>query len=138
MLFKRINKFYSAFQSTFYAKELTIELNQNPKKIDVNNEILTFGAVETDHILEVLYDDQSGWHAPKIKPFGPLQIHPFNTTLHYALSCFEGMKAYKGSNGDLRLFRPERNIDRFLRSCEKVGLPQFDKEEFLSLLKAFV
>lgn len=76
-------------------------MNPNPKTIDLNNEVLTFGANETDHILEILYEDKVGWSAPKIKPFGPIQVHPFNSTLHYAISCFEGMKAFKGDNGEL-------------------------------------
>ncbi len=48
------------------------------------------------------------------------------------------MKAFKGDAGEVRLFRPESNIDRFLRSCHRISLPQFDKEEFLQLIKAFV
>jgi branched-chain amino acid aminotransferase len=65
-------------------------------------------------------------------------MHPFNSTLHYAISCFEGMKAFKGDKNELRLFRPEKNIDRFLLSCEKICLPSFDKSELLSLIKSYV
>jgi branched-subunit amino acid aminotransferase/4-amino-4-deoxychorismate lyase len=48
----------------------------------------------------------SGWEKPKIVPFAPLKIHPFNSSLHYAVQCFEGMKAYKDKQGKIRLFRP--------------------------------
>jgi branched-chain amino acid aminotransferase len=48
------------------------------------------------------------------------------------------MKAFKGPKNELRLFRPEKNIDRFLLSCDKISLPQFDKEELLSLIKSYV
>jgi branched-subunit amino acid aminotransferase/4-amino-4-deoxychorismate lyase len=47
--------------------------------------------------------------------------------LHYAVECFEGMKAYKGKDGRLRLFRPEMNIDRLARSVARLTLPKFDK-----------
>jgi branched-subunit amino acid aminotransferase/4-amino-4-deoxychorismate lyase len=47
--------------------------------------------------------------------------------LHYAVECFEGMKAYKGKDGRLRLFRPEMNMDRLARSAARLTLPQFDK-----------
>ena len=56
---------------------------------------LGFGLNDTDHILTVLWDAKKGWGKPEIKPFAPLQIHPFNSSLHYAVQCFEGMKAYK-------------------------------------------
>lgn len=48
------------------------------------------------------------------------------------------MKAFKGSKNELWLFRPEKNLDRFLLSCEKISLPKFDKKELLSLIKSFV
>jgi branched-chain amino acid aminotransferase len=137
-MFRSINKYFSVAKNTFQSKDLQIVLNQNPRRFDVNSEALPFGAIETDHILEILYEDGKGWSAPKIKPFGPIQIHPFNSTLHYAVSCFEGMKAFKGSQNELRLFRPERNLDRFLLSCEKISLPKFDKNELFSLVKSFV
>ncbi|KAB8232086.1 uncharacterized protein BDW43DRAFT_124894 [Aspergillus alliaceus] len=46
--------------------------------------------------------------------------------LHYATSCFEAMKAYRGYNGKLRLFRPRHNCARMLASairfCGCLGL----------------
>ncbi|OQR69885.1 branched-chain-amino-acid aminotransferase [Tropilaelaps mercedesae] len=44
------------------------------------------------------------------------------------------MKAYKGVDGKVRLFRPQLNINRLLGSAERVGLPLFDGEEFLQCL----
>lgn len=48
------------------------------------------------------------------------------------------MKAFKDNQNELRLFRPLKNIERFKLSCEKISLPDFDQEEFLSLIKSFV
>lgn len=45
-----------------------------------------------------------------LTPFRHLSVHPFNATLHYAVSCFEGMKAYKDKNGTPLLFRPDLNM----------------------------
>lgn len=137
MNFRFVNKMLSKGKS-FLSKNVHIVLNQNPREFDVNKEPLPFGAIETDHLLEISYSEKSGWEAPKIRPFGSIAIHPFNSTLHYAISCFEGMKAFKGPKNELRLFRPERNLDRFLLSCEKISLPKFDKEELLTLIKFFV
>ena len=81
---------------------------------------------------------KSGWDAPEIKPYGPLSIMPTASVLHYATECFEGMKAYRGHDGKVRLFRPERNAKRFLQSATRIALPGFPPEEFLKLLKKFV
>ena len=58
-----------------------------------------------------------GWSAPRIVPFGPLQLHPAAQVLHYGMTCFEGMKAYAGADGRGRLFRPDMNMARLLRSA---------------------
>jgi len=42
-----------------------------------------------------------------------LVLHPAVKALHYAVQIFEGLKAYRGFDGKIRLFRPERNIERF-------------------------
>jgi len=65
-------------------------------------------------------------------------LDPSSTVFHYGAECFEGMKAYKDLNGKIRLFRPEMNMDRFLRSCERLLLPGFDKAELLKCIKEFV
>lgn len=71
---------------------------------DVQN--LIFGKHSTDHMATVFFDSNTGWGKPKIVPFAPLKIHPFNSSLHYAVQCFEGLKAYKDKHGKIRLFRP--------------------------------
>jgi branched-chain amino acid aminotransferase len=85
-------------------------------------------------MLSVDWDINQGWGKPSIVPFSPLQIHPFNSALHYAVECFEGMKAYKNSEGKIRLFRPECNALRLKRSSVRISLPDFDGEEFIKLV----
>jgi branched-chain amino acid aminotransferase len=42
------------------------------------------------------YDKTNGgWQAPRITPIEPFQLDPANATLHYAIECFEGAKAYR-------------------------------------------
>ena len=51
-----------------------------------------FGRFTTDHMLSIDYDGTAGgWGKPKIEPYGPFRIHLGATSLHYGLSCFEGM-----------------------------------------------
>ena len=48
------------------------------------------------------------------------------------------MKAYRGADGKVRLFRPKLNAERFLRSATRIALPDFDTAEFIKLVEAFV
>ncbi|PSS27843.1 hypothetical protein M430DRAFT_113023 [Amorphotheca resinae ATCC 22711] len=92
----------------------------------------------TDHMVTVTWTDDYGWHAPEIKPYGPLTLMPTASCLHYATQCFEGMKVYRGFDGRLRLFRPERNCARLVLSSTRVALPAFDPRELEKILKAFL
>jgi branched-chain amino acid aminotransferase len=62
---------------------------------------------------------------------------PSSSVLHYGTSCFEGIKAYRGYDGKLRLFRLQLNCERFLKSSLRVGLPAFDPKELEKLITAF-
>jgi branched-chain amino acid aminotransferase len=39
-------------------------------------------------MLTISWNDKNGWGKPEIKPFAPFQIHPFNSSLHYAVEVF--------------------------------------------------
>lgn len=80
----------------------------------------------------------SGWGVPEVKPYGPFSIMPTASVLHYATECFEGMKAYRGHDGKLRLFRPERNCARMLKSATRIALPGFDPKELQKLIEQFI
>jgi branched-chain amino acid aminotransferase len=56
----------------------------------------------------------------------------------YATQCFEGMKIYRGYDGKLRLFRPDKNCERLVLSSMRVALPPFDPGELEKLIKAFM
>ena len=73
-------------------------------------------------MLEIDWDEQDGWLEPVINPFHDLQIDPRNSTLHYAIQLFEGMKAYR-NEGKISLFRPEMNMKRLLQSASRISLP---------------
>ncbi|XP_044534391.1 branched-chain-amino-acid aminotransferase, cytosolic [Gracilinanus agilis] len=122
---------------TFKAKDLIITpatiLKEKP---DPNN--LVFGTVFTDHMLTVEWSLNFGWEKPQIKPLENLSLHPGSSALHYAVELFEGMKAYRGVDEKIRLFRPNLNMDRMLRSAIRATLPEFDKEELLKCIKELV
>lgn len=104
-------------------------------QVDWDN--LPFGKVFTDHMLVMDYTDGK-WQTPEIVPFGPIQMHPAMSAIHYGQSIFEGMKAYKRENDDVILFRPEMNAKRFMESCERLCMPAFDEDLFVELVRKIV
>jgi len=99
---------------------------------------LVFGRTFSDHMLDVDWDVNEGWRAPVIRPFQNLSIHPAASSLHYALQCFDGMKAYKDDSGRIRMFRPDMNARRLLLSSQRLGLPSFDELQLVECIKALL
>lgn len=88
----------------------------------------------TDHMITAKWTEENGWEAPELKPYGPFSIMPTASVLHYATECFEGLKLYRGQDGHLRLFRPEKNCRRMKKSAARIALPDFDPEELEKLI----
>lgn len=89
----------------------------------------------TDHMVTVRWTVQKGWETPEVRPFENLSIPPTASCLHYATECFEGMKAYRGYDGQLRLFRPDLNGQRLEMSSKRASLPGFRYEAVKELVK---
>ncbi|XP_069484591.1 branched-chain-amino-acid aminotransferase, cytosolic isoform X2 [Ambystoma mexicanum] len=124
-------------QDSFKAADLMINLATSSKeKPDPNK--LVFGTVFTDHMLAIEWSLVHGWQKPEIKPLQNLSLHPASSALHYGVELFEGMKAYRGEDDQIRLFRPRLNMDRMLRSTVRATLPTFDKEELLKCILKLV
>lgn len=86
-------------------------------------ESLGFGKHFTDHMFILDYNEEQGWHSPRIVPFEPLVLSPSAMVFHYGQAIFEGLKAYKTNDGRTLLFRPDKNIERLNRSCERMCIP---------------
>lgn len=92
----------------------------------------------TDHMFEVEWNFDKGWGTPKIVPIHNLSLHPASKVLHYATELFEGLKAYRGVDGKIRLFRPDMNMKRMLASAERTDLPLFDGNELIKCMKKLI
>ena len=68
---------------------LTIEQTTKPKAKSPYDQ-LKFGKEFSDHLLEIDWSNDYGWHDPVIKPYGSFQLDPAASVLHYALEAFEG------------------------------------------------
>jgi hypothetical protein len=60
----------------------------------------------SDHMLEMEWTATDGFGTPRIVPRHDLSIVPMAPALHYGVQCFEGLKAYRGQDGTIRVFRP--------------------------------
>lgn len=96
---------------------------------------LGFGTLFTDHMFNMDYDPDQGWHHPRIEPYGPIAMDPATMVLHYGQGVFEGLKAYRTANGNIQLFRPQENFKRLNNSCRMLCIPEFDEGFLLEALK---
>jgi branched-chain amino acid aminotransferase len=110
------------------------QLKQKPG----NENNLTFGDIFTDHMFVIDYKAGTGWHDPRIVPYGNFQIDPAAMGIHYAQEIFEGMKAYRGKNDEIFLFRPEQNIKRFNASATRLCMPNVDEKVFMEGMKKLI
>jgi len=99
---------------------------------------LAFGKIFTDHMLTIDWSAEEGWAAPQIQPFANFSIHPGSKVLHYAQELFEGMKAYRGVDGKIRLFRPMHNMARMNLTASRACLPLFDGHELVECIRRLV
>ncbi len=84
------------------------------------------------------YKEGKGWYDAVIEPYRPLKLDPTAMCLHYAQEIFEGLKAYRGKDGAIFLFRPTENIKRMNSSAERLCMPSIDEDIFLDALKKLV
>lgn len=110
-------------KETFKFDDLQLDIRKTKPDLPDDPSKLLFGSKFTDHMFSVEWDAKEGWGRPKIGPFKNLEIHPAAKCLHYSIEIFEGMKAYKGVDDKIRLFRPDLNLSRLHRSAARSTLP---------------
>ena len=80
------------------AMDISIRKAERSKLQDLNLENLPFGKYFTDHMLEADYENGE-WKNVEIKPYQPLLLSPSVAAIHYGQAIFEGIKAYKDTEG---------------------------------------
>ncbi len=94
---------------------------------------LPFGYVKTNYNIRCAYKDGK-WGELEVSDSEYLPIHIAATALHYGQEAFEGMKAYRGKDNKIRLFRWQENAKRMQRSAEGVLMAQVPSELFLQAI----
>ncbi len=59
----------------------------------------------------------------ELVPLAPIAMHPAAHALHYGSTCFEGLKAHRGTDGAVRLFRVDAHANRMADSAGRLHLP---------------
>lgn len=124
------------------------EPTKQPKTLPPTQD-LGFGKHFTDHMLLVDCSSQiaqavsdvdaegCAWHSPRILPYGALPLDPAASVLHYGQALFEGLKAYRGDDGQVRLFRPEMNWKRLQAGADRLCMKAPPLKVFIDSLLRF-
>jgi len=96
---------------------------------------LTFG-VELAPVMYRAEFRDGAWQTGSLVPFAEIPVNPAATSLQFGQQAFEGMKAYRGPNGQPLLFRPNMNWRRFARSAERLLMPSVPAALFAESLSS--
>lgn len=115
--------------------------NESPKTDEQRAAILAdpgFGDHFTDYMVDMCWSEHGGWHRPRVQPYGPISLDPAAAVLHYGQEIFEGLKAYRHTDGSIWTFRPYENAARLQRSARRMALPDLPSEHFVESLKRLI
>lgn len=119
------------------AMDISVRKAERSKLQDISLDNLPFGKYFTDHMLEADYENGE-WKNIEIKPYQPLLLSPSLAALHYGQAIFEGIKAYKNTDGTAFIFRPRDNYKRFNISAERMQMPSVPEELFMEGMRQLV
>jgi len=83
---------------------------------------VAFGTVAASSMV-VAHASDGAFSALEVQPTAAFSLHPFSHCLHYGSTCFEGLKAHRGVDGVVRIFRLDRHVARMRRTADLVQLP---------------
>jgi branched-chain amino acid aminotransferase len=107
------------------AIRITRATTRKPKPKDSD---LAFGTVFTDHMFVADFQEEKGWYDPRVEPYGPFSLDPATAVLHYSQAIFDGLKAFRGRDGKIRLFRPQKHMERLNSSAKQLCIPPLDPD----------
>ena len=103
------------------------------KKKDMDKEIdwssLPFGYYPTDYNVRCTFRDGK-WGPVEVSQSDTINIHMAATCLHYGQEIFEGLKAFRGKDGKIRIFRIEENAKRIRESAKGLLMEPIPVELF--------
>ncbi|WP_404402635.1 branched-chain amino acid aminotransferase [Idiomarina seosinensis] len=99
-----------------------------------------FGTVFMPKMSLATYQNEQ-WLSAGLVDSESIQLHPGAHVLHYASTCFEGLKAFRHGDGSVNIFRMQQNIRRMAQSSRLLALPEVDEalleQMILQVVEAF-
>lgn len=92
-----------------------------------------FGTVFMPQMAMTTFENEQ-WSVSKNVSANSIQLHPGAHVLHYSSTCFEGLKAFRHSDGGIYIFRMDQNIKRFDQSSQLLNLPKIDPQQVESMI----
>lgn len=105
--------------------------------VNIDWKNLGFDYVKTDVNARFYFKD-GAWSEMEITDDEYIKMHMSTTCLHYGLECFEGLKAFRGVDGKVRIFRADENAKRMQSSARKLCLPVPTVEMFVEACREVV
>lgn len=105
------------------------------KNLDWAN--IGFGYRKTDYNVRCYYRD-GAWGEIETSSSEYINMHMAATCLHYGQEAFEGLKAFRGKDGKVRIFRLEANAERLQQTCDGILMPHVSVELFREMVKKVV
>ena len=98
---------------------------------------LGFGYVPTDYNVRCYFRDGK-WGEIEVSSSETIEMHIAATCLHYGQEIFEGLKAFRGKDGKVRVFRPMENCRRIQDSARGIMMEPITDEKFMEMVELAV
>lgn len=105
--------------------------------VDLNWSGLGFVYRKTNAVIVSRYRDGK-WSSPEVSRDFDFHFNVFGGVFHYGNSCFEGLKAFRGVDGKVRMFRPDENARRLRRSAARLDMAAPSEEMFIEMCRMCV
>lgn len=102
------------------------------KEADINWSSIGFGYVPTDYNVRC-YFRNGKWGEIEVSSSETIEMHIAATALHYGQEIFEGLKAFRGKDGKVRVFRPEANAKRIQDSARGIKMEPIPTDIFMKM-----
>ena len=121
----------------FLLDSIPIQRTAHSRLPETDLDHLVFGETVSDHMLVADYRD-GAWQTPHIQPYADLQLAPATMALHYGQIVWEGMKAFRRTDGRVSIFRIDRHALRLNRSLARMAMPPMPEALFAECIRTLV
>lgn len=107
------------------------------KELNIDWANLSFGYIPTDYNVRCTYKNGE-WGEIEVSSSELIPMHMAASCLHYGQEAFEGLKAFRGKDGQVRVFRMDENAARLQSTCRGILMPEVPTEMFEEMVKKVV